>query len=91
MKKSMRFFITGNLQPVFFNGFIKENADKLGVRGFMRHLEDKRVEIFIEGDIDSVRKMGALCRRGPQHTVIRKIEEKEEKFQDFRDFKILSI
>ncbi|PJC45124.1 acylphosphatase, partial [Candidatus Pacearchaeota archaeon CG_4_9_14_0_2_um_filter_39_13] len=39
MKKSRRFFITGSVQPVLFNAYIKENADKLGVRGFVRTLE----------------------------------------------------
>jgi len=91
MKRSMRFFVTGSVQPVFFNRFIKENADKLGVRGFIRNREDGRIEIFIEGDTDSVRQMTPLCKRGPQHSIIRKIEEQEERFQDFKDFKILDF
>ena len=91
MKKSKRFFISGSVQPMFFNQFIKENAEKLGVKGFVRNLEDGRIEIFIEGDVDSIERMAPLCRRGPQHSLIRNIEEKEEKFQDFKDFKILNF
>ncbi|MCH7568520.1 MAG: acylphosphatase [Nanoarchaeota archaeon] len=91
MKKSMRLFITGSVQPFFFNKFIKDNADKLGIRGFIRSLEDKRIEIFIEGNTDSVNKMAPLCKRGPQHSIIRKVEERDEKFQDFKDFKVLKF
>ncbi len=91
MKKSMRLFITGSVQAVFFNQFIKENADRLGVRGFIRTLEDKRIEIFIEGDIDAITKMAPLCRKGSQHSMIRKVEEREEKFQDFKDFRIMNF
>ena len=91
MKKSKRFFITGSLQPRFFNQFIKENADKLGVRGFVRKLEDNRIEVFIEGNSEAVAQMTPLCRRGPQHTLIRKVDEQDERFQDFKDFKILNF
>ncbi|PIN90748.1 acylphosphatase [Candidatus Pacearchaeota archaeon CG10_big_fil_rev_8_21_14_0_10_34_76] len=91
MKKSMRFFVTGSVQPVFFNGFIKNNADKLGVNGFIRSLEDGRIEIFIEGNIDAVYKMAPLCKRGPEHSIIRKVEEREERYQGFEGFKVLKI
>ncbi len=91
MKKSRRFFVTGSVQPIFFNSFIKENADKLGVRGFVRTLEDRRIEIFIEGNIGAVENMSALCRRGPEHSMIRKVEERDSNFQGFGEFKILKI
>ena len=87
----MRFFITGSVQPLFFNQFIKENADRLGIKGFVRKMDDGRVEIFIEGSSGAIEKMVPLCRRGPQHSIIRKVEEKEEKFQDFKDFKIFKF
>ncbi len=89
MKKSMRFLIEGSVQPVFFNQFIKDHADKLGVKGFVRSLGNGKIEMFIEGDIDSVSKMAPLCRRGPEHSIIRKVEEKPERFQDFKDFRVI--
>lgn len=91
MKKSKRIFITGNVQPVLFNAYIKENADNLGIRGFVRTLEDKRIEIFIEGHIDAVEKMTAICKRGSEHSMIRNVEERDSNFQGFGEFKILRI
>lgn len=91
MKKSKRFFITGSLQPVLFNAYIKENADRLGVKGFVRTLEDKRIEIFFEGNIDAVEQMAAICRRGSEHSMIRNVEERDSSFQGFGDFKVLKI
>jgi len=87
----MRFLITGSIQPRFFNQFIKDNAEKLGIKGFVRNLEDGRAEIFIEGHTEAIEQMAPLCRRGPQHSLIRKVEEKDEYFQDFKDFKILNF
>ena len=91
MKKSIRLYINGTVQGVFFRGFVKENAEKYNLKGFVRNLEDGRVEVFLEGDNDSVDKMIELCRKGPKHSQIRSIEIKDERFQDFKVFKILHI
>jgi len=91
MKKSVRIYITGSVQGVFFRGFIKENAERYNVKGFTRNLEDGRVEVFLEGDSDKVNKMIELCKKGPKHSQIRNIEIKQERFQDFKVFKVLHI
>jgi acylphosphatase len=91
MKKSIRLYITGIVQDVFFRAFIKENAERYNVKGFVRNLEDGRLEIFLEGNSDDVNKMIEICKKGPKHAQIRKIEEKPEKFQDLKTFKILHI
>lgn len=91
MKKSIRLYITGTVQGIFFRGFVKENAEKLDVKGFVRNLEDGRVEVFLEGNTNEVDKMIELCKKGSKHSQISRVEEKEEKFQDFKTFKILHI
>lgn len=91
MKKSKRLFITGSVQSMFFEQFIKDNALKVGVRGYFRKMGDGRIEIFLEGDNEKVDEMTEICKKGTQHTQIRNVEEKEERFQDFKEFKILKI
>jgi acylphosphatase len=91
MKKSVRLYISGSVQGVLFRQFVKDQADKHKVNGYVRNLEDGRVEIFLEGDIDSVDKMISISKRGPQHSQIRNVEQKDEKFQGFKEFKILRI
>lgn len=91
MKKSVRMYINGVVQDVFFRGFIKENAERHNVKGFVRNLEDGRVEIFLEGNNEDVDKVIELCKKGPKHAQISGIEIRPEKFQDFKTFKILHI
>ncbi|MFC1710715.1 acylphosphatase [Nanoarchaeota archaeon] len=91
MKKSIRIYITGTVQGVFFRAFLKENAERYDVKGFTRNLEDGRIEVFLEGNSDNVNKMIELCKQGPKHSQIRKVETKPERFQDFKTFKILHI
>jgi acylphosphatase len=91
MKKSVRLYITGTVQGIFFRQFIKDNAERNNIRGFVRNLEDGRVEVFIEGDNENVDKMVDLCQKGPKHARIEKVDIQEEKFQDFKEFKVLHI
>ncbi len=91
MKRAIRLFISGTVQGVFFRRFVKDNADKNNVRGFVRNLEDGRLEVFLEGEQEKVQNMIEICKRGPAHSNLRRIEEKEEKLQDFQEFKILGI
>ena len=91
MKKALRMYITGTVQGIFFRAFVKENAEKYNVKGFVRNLEDGRIEIFLEGNNEDIDKMVELCKKGPKHAQIRNIEIKLEKFQDFKSFKVLHI
>jgi len=91
MKKSVRLYINGTVQGIFFRGFVKENAERHDVKGFVRNLEDGRIEIFLEGDASNVNKMIELCKKGPRHAQIKKVEIKPERFQDFKVFKALHI
>ncbi len=91
MKKSVRVFIQGTVQGLFFRDFVKQNAERLGVKGFVRNLEDGRVEAFFEADVDAVNAITEICRKGPQHASIRKLDVLDEKYQGFKDFKVVRI
>ncbi len=91
MKKAVRLLIEGNLMGFFFTGFVKENADKNNVRGFVRGLEGGNAEIFLEGNIKDVDRMIDICSSGPRHAQIKSVKTKEEKFQGFKEFKVLHI
>jgi acylphosphatase len=91
MKKAVRLYIKGTVQGIFFRQFVKDNAERNDVHGFVRNLEDGRMEVFMEGNNNDVEKMIELCKTGPKHSKIDDVEIKEEKIQDFREFKILHI
>ncbi len=91
MKKSLRLYVEGTVQGVFYRNFIKENAEKYGVNGFVRNLEDGRIEVFLEGDSETVNKMIEICQQGPKHSQVKKITMKTEPFQGLKNFKVLHI
>ncbi len=90
MKKSVKLIVKGTVQGVFYRQFCKENADKLGVNGFIRNLENGDVEVVLEGNNDEVDMMIKLCKQGPKHAQIRDVEVEEKKWSgEFKDFRIL--
>ena len=91
MIKSIRLTIVGSVQGVFFRQFVKEEADKHKLKGYVRNLDDGKVEVFIEGQNEDIDAMIAICKRGPQHSQIRSVDEKSESFQDFKEFKALNF
>jgi acylphosphatase len=91
MKKAVKILIKGTVQGVFFRNFVKENADKLKLKGFVRNLDSNKVEIFAEGDVDNVDKFYEICKKGPKHAVIKEVTLNEQPFQDFKEFKVLRI
>ena len=91
MKKAVRVYIFGTVQGIFFRNFIKESADKLDVRGYVRNKEDGSVEAWFEGNSGDVDKIVELCKAGPDHAVIKRLDIVDETFQDMKDFKIIKF
>lgn len=89
--KTLKIILSGTVQGVFFRDFVKESADKLNVRGFVRNLNDGRLEILAEGRDENVNMFLAKCKSGPNQSHIKNVEIKELKHQGFDSFKVLSL
>ena len=60
-----RFFVSGRVQGVGFRFHVAEAAMIEGVQGWVRNLPDGSVEVYVEGDRESVSRMEHKIRRGP--------------------------
>jgi len=89
MKKALRIYIFGTVQGILFRNFIKDNADKLDVRGYVRNKDDGSVEVWLEGDCKNVDNIVELCKKGPEHAIINRLDIVEEKMQDMKEFKVI--
>ncbi len=89
--KTIRLKIAGLVQGVFFRKYIKEEADKLGLKGHVRNLESGEVEVLIEGENEDVDKMVSVCKKGAPHSEVKDVHIQELNHIGFDDFKILEI
>ena len=89
--KTLKVKIIGTVQGVFFRKFVKEIAEELKVRGYVRNLEDGNIEIVIEGRDEKVNEMLSRCKKGPNHSEVKEIETEEIKHQGFENFKVSNL
>jgi acylphosphatase len=57
--------IKGRVQGVFFRESARREADRLGLKGFVRNLESGDVEAVAEGSEQAVEQFIAWCHQGP--------------------------
>ena len=57
-------FVSGRVQGVSYRATTREQARDRGVDGWVRNLEDGRVEAVFEGEPDAVEAMIDWCRTG---------------------------
>ena len=69
-----RFVIGGRVQGVGFRMFAQDAASIEGVHGYVRNLLDGRVEVFVEGDQESVDRLERALRRGPSAARVESFE-----------------
>jgi acylphosphatase len=65
--------VTGLVQGVFFRAWTREQADALGVTGWVRNCSDGSVEAHVEGDEAAVEQLVALLRRGPPSAQVEEV------------------
>ena len=70
--------IYGRVQGVCFRHYCREQAEHLGLKGFVRNDDDGSVEVVAEGEDMAVNDFLAWCRRGPPPADVRGCEEKHE-------------
>jgi acylphosphatase len=72
--------IAGKVQGIFYRAFIKEQAEKLNLSGWVKNLPTGEVEIVLEGSQEDIKKMTKICKTGhPQARVDKMTKEDKNK------------
>jgi acylphosphatase len=65
MRVARTLLISGRVQGVGFRYFTREVATREGVTGWVRNLDDGRVQACLEGETEAVMRVERLLRQGP--------------------------
>jgi acylphosphatase len=67
-------YVSGRVQGVGFRYSTYHAAQRLGLGGWVRNLEDGRVEAVFEGDEPTVQRMLGWCRQGPTGAFVENLD-----------------
>ncbi len=73
--KAKHLVIVGKVQGVGFRDWMVDQAQTLGLSGWVRNRRDGAVEALIAGDVPAVEELSRLCRRGPRLAEVVSITE----------------
>jgi len=88
MVKHLSIKITGQVQGVFFRASTKEQADALGVKGFVRNEPDGSVYVEAESDEMTLTMFLTWCRKGPPLAQVNHVQVQPGEWRGFKHFVI---
>jgi acylphosphatase len=83
-----RYLVRGRVQGVGYRYFAQHHAERLGVRGYVRNLDDGRVEVYAVATEDRISEFAGHIHQGPRWSDVRGVEEQEAAVQQYGSFRI---
>jgi len=84
-----RLRVYGRVQGVWFRESMRQEAQALGITGWVRNRLDGTVEAVIQGEANAVRLLTEWTKRGPSHAEVQRVDETEEPAGTFTTFEKL--
>jgi len=81
-------FVSGRVQGVFYRANTRDTARELGLDGWVRNLDDGRVEAVFEGPRDAVESMIEWCHEGSPSADVRDVSVEYGEPQGLSGFEI---
>ncbi|MFB6078655.1 MAG: acylphosphatase [Halarchaeum sp.] len=81
-------FVSGTVQGVYYRATTRERAGEHGVGGWVRNLDDGRVEAVFEGPSDAVESMVEWCRDGSPAATVQDVDVTYENPEGVETFEI---
>ncbi|SDM70912.1 acylphosphatase [Halogranum gelatinilyticum] len=81
-------YVTGKVQGVFYRATTRDTAGEHGVDGWVRNLDDGRVEAVFEGSEDAVEAMVEWCHTGSPAATVDDVTAEYEEPQGEDGFRI---
>ncbi len=77
-RRRVRAVVHGRVQGVFFRAYTQEEAERRGLRGWVRNRPEGTVETVLAGEEEAVAEMLAWLRRGSPRSLVERVECAEE-------------
>ncbi len=90
MKIKVYVIIYGKVQGVWFRYNTKNKANELGLYGWVKNIDDDKVEAVFEGEEQKIYSIIEWCSKGPPKAKVNKIEIFKKKYEkEYNNFSII--
>ncbi|WP_295516118.1 acylphosphatase [uncultured Pseudomonas sp.] len=83
-----RALISGRVQGVYYRESTRQEAQRLGVSGWVRNLADGRVECHLEGSVEALTPMELWLWQGPTAAQVTGVLLEEVSCEGLTDFQV---
>lgn len=77
-KQARKYVVTGRVQGVGFRFFTENEANRLGLSGYVKNCADGTVEAYAVGDAEALEEFKAALAEGPRSARVDEVQEFEE-------------
>lgn len=88
-EQGIHVWVSGKVQGVYFRETLRKVAIKLGVRGWVRNLDDGRVELKAFAVASRLASVLDFCRQGPVLARVDHLEVEPISVETVKDFQVL--
>ena len=81
-------YVTGKVQGVYFRATTRDEAQKRDLNGWVRNLDDGRVEAVFEGPQEAVEELIEFCHEGSSAAAVDDVEVSYEEPQGEDPFSV---
>ena len=87
-RDARRWFVRGRVQGVGYRYFAQRAAESLGVTGYVRNLDDGRVEVYAVGPEKKLSELAGMLHLGPRWGDVRGVDEEQAAVEEYGSFYI---
>jgi len=86
MKKNLHIRVDGEMGGTLFRQEARQQAERLGLFGYVQYEPDGTLHIEAEGDPDQLEKLQQWCHQGPEGTRVSAVRTEDGSPQGFDRF-----
>lgn len=87
-KAGIHCIVSGRVQGVWFRASTREQAQQLGLTGWVRNLPGGQVEVLACGSKESLEQLHQWLHQGPRMAKVEEVSYEEVAWREFSDFTV---
>ena len=86
--KSISLIVSGKVQGVFFRDSTRRKAIELGLKGYVKNLQDDSVEVVAQGNEEEIKELIEFIKNNPGYSKVIEVKINYKELENFKEFEI---